>query len=63
MKKMLVSPSRDIFTKKTTRRTTTTTTPKTVITNWNWVDKGVVGPVLNQKECGCCYAFVTVIIF
>ena len=51
------SPSRYTIPKT---KTTTTTTQASVLTYWNWVDKGAVGPVLNQKDCGCCYAFVTV---
>lgn len=26
-------------------------------TSWNLLDQGIVGPVLNQGSCGCCYAF------
>lgn len=26
-------------------------------TSWNLVDQGIIGPVLNQGSCGCCYAF------
>ncbi len=40
--------------------TSSSTTKKTWPLAWNWLDKGVIGPVLNQQECGSCYAFVTV---
>ena len=26
---------------------------------WNWVQQGVVGPILNQGSCGSCWTFST----
>ena len=55
-----LSIAKPFITKKTTKKSTSTTTIKPRPVAWNWVEKGVVGPVLNQFDCGCCYAFVTV---
>jgi len=30
---------------------------KSYPTSWNLVDQGIIGPVLNQGSCGCCYSF------
>jgi C1A family cysteine protease len=48
---------------KTTKKLKTTTTlppPPALPIYLNWTEKGVMGPVLDQQDCGCCYAFVSV---